>query len=137
MSIVSTLREGMSTLMQQRRQQSNQALRQDVERVLRDDLPAEQAAAIALAHDVGPERFAELCEWRAELDQAEAMLGDQAEFDAETAPTQRAGWTAYQLADERLHGQLHDARGEFASLSNPNQRRAVREAFDAYAYQWY
>jgi hypothetical protein len=67
-----------------------------------------------------------------------AMLAERlVEFDAGTAPTQRAGWSAYQLADELLHGQLHDARSEFASLSNPNQRRAAREAFDAYAYQWY
>jgi hypothetical protein len=67
-----------------------------------------------------------------------AMLAERlAEFDARAAPTQRAGWSAYQLADERLHGQLHDARSEFASLSDPNQRRAAREAFDAYAYQWY
>jgi hypothetical protein len=67
-----------------------------------------------------------------------AMLAERLlEFDAGIAPTQRAGWTAYQLADELLHGQLHDARGEFASLSNPNQRRAAREAFDEYAYQWY
>jgi hypothetical protein len=67
-----------------------------------------------------------------------AMLADRlAEFDAGAAPTQRAGWTKYQLADELLHVQLQDTRGEFASLSNPNQRRAAREAFDAYAYQWY
>jgi hypothetical protein len=67
-----------------------------------------------------------------------AMLAERlAEFDASAAPPQRAGWSAYQLADELLHGQLHDARSEFASLSNPNQRRAAREAFDTYAYQWY
>ena len=67
-----------------------------------------------------------------------AMLAERlAAFDAGAAPTQRGGWSAYQVADELLHGQLHDARSEFASLSNPNQRRAAREAFDAYAYQWY
>jgi hypothetical protein len=55
----------------------------------------------------------------------------------ETRSRTGSGWTAWQIAEQRLCGQLADLRDEF-SLDDVNPSKPdARDAFDAYAYQWY
>jgi hypothetical protein len=78
------------------------------------------------------------CEDALIRDGVRAMLAERLEqFDTEAARPQPAGWTAYQLAGTRLERQLRSAGSSLAPYADPEQRRAAREAFFAYAYQWY
>jgi hypothetical protein len=48
-----------------------------------------------------------------------------------------AGWTAYQISERRLHRQLEAVR-DLLPVDEVNQSKFdARDAFDAYAYQWY
>ena len=47
------------------------------------------------------------------------------------------GWTAYHLAERRLHRQLEGMRDELSAYADPVARKSARDAFDAYAYRWY
>lgn len=55
----------------------------------------------------------------------------------ETGRANGLQWTAYQVADERLYAALRKQPTELAPYADPETRRAAREAFDSYAYQWY
>mgnify|MGYP007073203814 FL=1 len=50
---------------------------------------------------------------------------------------QASNWTTYQLADEQLHTQLSGKRSQLNRFPDATHRRAARNAFDRYAYQWY
>jgi hypothetical protein len=47
------------------------------------------------------------------------------------------GWTAYQLAEERLLEQLQAASPQWENDENASDRGRALEAFRLYAYQWY
>ena len=46
-------------------------------------------------------------------------------------------WSEFQIADRQLHDQLGQLRGDLAAYDDPLARNSARDAFDAYAYQWY
>ncbi|MBL8851219.1 MAG: hypothetical protein JNG89_16175 [Planctomycetaceae bacterium] len=48
-----------------------------------------------------------------------------------------AGWTAYQISEQRLNQQLNAIRGELRVEEVGQFKFDARDAFDAYAYQWY
>lgn len=59
-----------------------------------------------------------------------------AETDLRIVERQRLGWTAFQLADERLRAHLRQ-RLRDAAQQDPAQQVAALERFRKYAYQWY
>lgn len=67
-----------------------------------------------------------------------AMLAQRAD-QAETAAARRQalGWTAYQLADERVLKRLRADRSHWSAYQDHSQRAAALERFHKYAYQWY
>lgn len=78
------------------------------------------------------------CEDALIRDGVRALLAERLEqFDTAAARPQPAGWTAYQAAGTRLERQLRSAGSPLAPYADPEQRRAARDAFFAYAYQWY
>lgn len=58
-------------------------------------------------------------------------------LDARIGPATEPHWTAYQIAEHELHSQLDGLRDELAIYRDPMSRKEARDAFDAYAYQWY
>lgn len=69
-------------------------------------------------------------------DGVRAMLADElADLEADRA--KGVHWTAYQVADERLYAGLVEQQAVLAPFADEQARRAAREAFDRYAYQWY
>lgn len=67
-----------------------------------------------------------------------ALLADRL-AKSEVAANQRAvlGWTAYQLAEERLLQQLRSVRPSLGADEDPSRHEAALEEFRRYAYQWY
>jgi hypothetical protein len=67
-----------------------------------------------------------------------AMLA-QRHADARTMAFQRKekGWTAYQIADQRVLEQLDRLSSNWSRYTDPGRRREARDRFDRYAYQWY
>jgi hypothetical protein len=67
-----------------------------------------------------------------------AMLAfELQQLDVRFDPNVPAHWTEYQIADQELHDQLAGLRDDLAPDRDPMTRKAARDAFDAYAYQWY
>lgn len=67
-----------------------------------------------------------------------AMLAERlAEFDESSRARQAASWTAWQMAEEQLQNQLHMLRDDLAPYEDTQARKAARQEFDEYAYQWY
>jgi hypothetical protein len=66
------------------------------------------------------------------------MLAERlAEFDESSRARQAASWTAWQMAEEQLQNQLHMLRDDLAPYEDTQARKAARQEFDEYAYQWY
>lgn len=60
------------------------------------------------------------------------------EAESQASQRQKDGWTATQIADQKLVQQLHTARRFSASVGDEGrQRKAALEAFHKYAYQWF
>lgn len=67
-----------------------------------------------------------------------ALLAGRLEFaELEAAARRDNGWTAYQMADDRLLAQLRTLRSTWQNDPAANQRPAAIETFRKYAYQWY
>jgi hypothetical protein len=67
-----------------------------------------------------------------------AMLAQrEAAAKALAARRQQQGWTAYQMADDRVLRELTEHAGEWSRYADPTQRDAALAAFHRYAYQWY
>lgn len=58
-------------------------------------------------------------------------------LDTRYAGEDSSHWTAYQLAERKLHDRLTRRSDDLAAYRNPAARKSARDAFDAYAYQWY
>jgi hypothetical protein len=67
-----------------------------------------------------------------------AMLAERDDEAEAAAERQRAlGWTAYQIADERVLGQLRSDRSLWAVYRDRSRRANALSRFNEYAYQWY
>lgn len=67
-----------------------------------------------------------------------AMLAlELSKLDARNNPAVGSHWTSYQIADDELHEQLAALRNDLAPYRDPMAHKAARDAFDAYAYQWF
>ena len=67
-----------------------------------------------------------------------AMLAQELDtLDAKQDPINPPHWTEYQIAEQELRDQLAGIRDELAPYRDPVARKQARDAFDAYAYQWY
>jgi hypothetical protein len=78
------------------------------------------------------------CNDRLVRDGIAAMLAlELTKLDARMGQGSQPHWTRYQIADQELHRQLDGLRNELAIYRDPMSRQAARDAFDAYAYQWF
>ncbi len=67
-----------------------------------------------------------------------AMLAErQIEAQSSAARREQQGWTAFQLADRVMLESLDRNSDDWREYQNPDLRRAARQRFDNYAYQWY
>jgi len=67
-----------------------------------------------------------------------AMLAERAlRAEQAVARCRVQGWTAYQLSDVRLLGQLRAVRSDWEPYRDPAPRSAALARFHKYAYQWY
>jgi Domain of unknown function (DUF4153) len=67
-----------------------------------------------------------------------ALLAQRLKLAEEySARRQRDGWTAYQVSDEVLLGQLRTSQSEWSEYSDGRKRDAQLKEFHRYAYQWY
>lgn len=112
----------------------------NVRRVMAGDL----APSVQLS--VQPLRAEGLLQLRPLLSSSDPLIRDGiaatlalelSQLDARLGPGSDPHWTAYQIADQELYRQLDGLRDELAIYRNPLSRKAARDAFDAYAYQWY
>ena len=94
-------------------------------------------------HPIGPEGVLLL---EALLDSNDALIREgvramlaQRDDDAEAGAARRQalGWTAYQIADERVLKQLRADRARWAVYRDRSLRAAALSRFHKYAYQWY
>lgn len=67
-----------------------------------------------------------------------AMLADRHESaEAAAKRLRQDGWTAFQLADDRLLSDLRDAASHWTDYTDREARKAALSEFHKYAYQWY
>jgi hypothetical protein len=67
-----------------------------------------------------------------------AMLAEQrSEFDRRESASSPEHWTAWQWSDALLRRQVTDLQAQLAPYEDAAARKAARDAFDRYAYQWY
>jgi hypothetical protein len=67
-----------------------------------------------------------------------AMLAErQAASEALAARRRQQGWTAYQIADQRILRELTESAAAWSKYADPARRDAALEQFHKYAYQWY
>ena len=57
--------------------------------------------------------------------------------EIEAAKRRERGWTAYQLAEDRLLDQLRSARSQWENDEDAGRRGAALDDFHEYAYQWF
>ena len=68
----------------------------------------------------------------------QAMLAErQAEVESLSARRRQQGWTAFQIADDRVLQELTKDAAAWSNYADAARRDAAVERFQKYAYQWY
>ena len=67
-----------------------------------------------------------------------AMLAQRhADARAHAIQRKKDGWTAYQIADQRVLDELDRLSTSWSRYADPVRRNEARDRFDRYAYQWF
>lgn len=116
------------------------AMQYNVRRILAgDSAPSVQISV----HPISAEGFLMLpplvdCNDPVVRDGLKAMLADRLdEAESQLRHRDEDGWTARQIADQRLLEQLRAASGNWSDLVDQRKRRVALDAFHKYAYQWF